>query len=502
MTGPTYYPASSSQVFAIPELMALICGHINRADRVRLLRVSKLLFGCVVPFVWRNVSGVTQLMALIPGTVLVRHAWDRRFYDPEALETETTICLPKSLDLTRLRIYAPYVRNLEVSELPRVLYKIQGDWSVFDRPTKFDLLPNLYSLSIKSTAKTATRDEMNWLSLFLCSNLRSIRMTSWYSHRRLWLDVERFPTFLPDVACCCPLLETVEIYPAIVRSRNHHGPADPNRTSPNDDHAHTLEASQHYQLDPVSSFQHIRQLSGSIAFLQPGIFQSIAKLPSLESLRLHADPSPGTRPTQTHITSIPNNTFPALQDLELRQLDTRTTLYLCGLEPLVGRLTSIVVEFPDREVDFDDHDRSHSVIRSLSRLAPHVAYLAVYAPGPQVQFLLDKPIVEALGNLPLRSLILPEVLLAPDIQWKDVLRALTGVQVLRLHCSVKHHELEAFATCLPQLRVLELRMIDFMQPDHRGPGKPNGVREVGVPVCLEGEVYIEGMKDDIMREAA
>ncbi|KAG9078911.1 hypothetical protein FS749_009030 [Ceratobasidium sp. UAMH 11750] len=501
MTHLIRHPASSSQVFAIPELATLICDQVHRADLVQLLRVSKLLFECVVPFVWRNFSGVAQIVALIPGTVVVQRAWNRRFYDPKALEIETTICLSKSLDLTRLRIYAPYIRTLEVSELPRKLYKVKGDWSVFNSTVKPGLLPNLHSLSITSTSEVATRDEINCLSLFLCSSLRSIRMKSWYSHRRLLMDVERFPTFLSEVARCCPLLETFEVYSAVGRPLNCQGITSLNYASPNDD-AHAWPETR---LNFVSSFQHVRHLSGSTAFLHPGVFYSIAKLPSLESLSLY-DSAPGTQFTLTDIISVPDNAFPALRQLELRHLDTYITLYLCGLEPLATRLTSIVIEFSQRSRadarDFEDHDRSHSAICSLGNLAPHIANLTVYSSGPQARLLLDSTVIEALGRLPLQSLTLPEVLLAPNIQWKDVLGALSGVQVLRLRCTVKYHELEAFATCLPRLRVLELRMIEFMQSNHGGFGELGAVREVGVSVCLEGEVYIEGMKDDIMREAA
>ncbi|KAG9080123.1 hypothetical protein FS749_008114 [Ceratobasidium sp. UAMH 11750] len=411
---------------------------------------------------------------------------------------ETTMCLPKSLDLTRLRIYAPYIRTLEVSELPRKLYKVKGDWPVFNSTAKPGLLPNLHNLSITSTSKVATPDEINWLSLLLCPSLRSIRMKSWYLHRRLLMDVERFPTFLSDIARCCPLLETFEVYCAVGRPLNYRGITSSNYTSPNDD-AHAWPETR---LNFAPSFQHVRHLSGSTAFLQPGLFHSIAKLPLLESLSLY-DSAPGTQFTLTDIISVPGNAFPALWQLELRHLDTYITLFLCGLEPLVRRLTSIVIEFPQSSTrDFEDHDRSHSVICSLGILAPHIANLAVYSPGQQAQLLMGNSIIEALGRLPLQSLALPEALLAPSIQWKDVLGALSGVQVLRLRCTVKYHELEAFATCLPRLRVLELRMIEFMQSNHSGFGELGAVREVGASVCLEGEVYIEGMKDDIMREAA
>jgi hypothetical protein len=58
---------SRSVVLEIPELVALICESAYPTDRARLLRVSKLLFHCAAPLVWKDICGVTRLLGLIDG---------------------------------------------------------------------------------------------------------------------------------------------------------------------------------------------------------------------------------------------------------------------------------------------------------------------------------------------------------------------------------------------------------------------------------------------------
>jgi hypothetical protein len=82
------FDAWSSKVFAISEIMSLICRFVDRADRVRLMRVSRLLFYCAIPLVWKEVAGAANVIALLSGLVLEERPWERRFYDPEGLEAQ------------------------------------------------------------------------------------------------------------------------------------------------------------------------------------------------------------------------------------------------------------------------------------------------------------------------------------------------------------------------------------------------------------------------------
>jgi hypothetical protein len=62
--------ASSCKVFAISEIMSLICRFVDRADRVRLMLVSRLLFYCAMPLVWYKVTGAANIIVLLSGVVL------------------------------------------------------------------------------------------------------------------------------------------------------------------------------------------------------------------------------------------------------------------------------------------------------------------------------------------------------------------------------------------------------------------------------------------------
>jgi hypothetical protein len=58
------HPASAV-VLSIPELASLICEFASRKDRTRLLLVSRCLFRCAVPFVWKD-ADILRVLYLIP----------------------------------------------------------------------------------------------------------------------------------------------------------------------------------------------------------------------------------------------------------------------------------------------------------------------------------------------------------------------------------------------------------------------------------------------------
>ncbi|KAG8708026.1 hypothetical protein FRC08_000152 [Ceratobasidium sp. 394] len=500
MTSSTHTIDPSSHVFTIPELAAIICGRLGQSDCARLMGVSRHFFHCAMPFVWDSVTGLAHLLALLPGVTFERRTWNRRYDDPEQLKEEVITHLPRSFDLSRLRLYAPCVRTLEALELPHKLYRFEGDFSALrNSVSKSGLLPNLQYLTLTDICETVTPNHINWLSILLCPTLRSVQVRSWYSHKRLWLDLDQYPDALSNFMQKCPELEVLEVFPRKSIFRGSPGaytlPGGP-LTGSQPRHSAALCHSMPY-------FQSLGQLTGSTSFLQSDTLSFLGNLPSLESLVLY-----GSATSESIIQPVLEceTAFPALKHLELHHLDARLTTNLCSLKPLVSSLTSAVVRFPfiqKRDWNVGDRDPPQATISAFSLLSPQLASLTIILQGGSHTITLNPPTIEAFRRLPLRLLELSAASLAPGVSWNDVLATLPGIEVLRLSCSVEFQALEAFSQSLPRLRHLELRFINFepMQSIQDSVHQATSVSN-DTPICLEGELYMTNPSVNALEKVA
>ncbi|KAG9085971.1 hypothetical protein FS749_003995 [Ceratobasidium sp. UAMH 11750] len=500
MTSSIHISNPSSHVFTIPELAAIICGRLGRSDCARLMGVSRHFFHCAMPFAWDSVIGLKHLLALLPGVTLEWRTWNRRYDDPEQLKEEVIIHLPQSLDLSRLRLYAPYVRTLEALELPHKLYRFEGDFSALcNSASKSGLLPNLQHLTLTDICETVTQNHINWLSVLLCPTLRSVQVRSWYSQKRLWLDLDQYPDALSNIMQKCPELEVLGVFPrkSILRGNPdaYTLPGGP-LTGSQPRHSTAL-------CHPMPYFQNLYQLTGSTSFLQSDTLFFLGNLPSLESLALY-----GSAARESIVQPILEceTAFPTLKHLELHHIDARLTMNLCSLAPLVSSLTSAVVKFPfiqKRDWNVDDRDPPQATISAFGLLSPQLANLTIILQGGSHTITLNPPAIEAFRRLPLRSLELSAASLAPGVSWNDILAALSGIEVLRLSCSVEFQALEAFSQSLPRLRHLELRFINFepMQSIQDGAHQATGASN-DTPICLEGELYMTNFSVNALEKVA
>ncbi|KAG8792346.1 hypothetical protein FRC12_006357 [Ceratobasidium sp. 428] len=177
-----------------------------------------------MPFVWGEVTGMVHLLKLLPGVMLERRSRNGRYSDSNELTEELVIHLSQSSSLGRLRLYAPFVRTLEVLELPHRFYKIEGDLSALHSTIpKSGLLPNLRYLTLTDTCETVNQDHVDWISLFLCRTLQSVRVLSWYPSKRLWLPLDQSPSALSELMQKCPNLEVLEVSPRSTISQREPG---------------------------------------------------------------------------------------------------------------------------------------------------------------------------------------------------------------------------------------------------------------------------------------
>jgi hypothetical protein len=95
----------------IPELLALICRDLPRADCVRVLYSSRLFFQLAVSYVWRELRGIHNLINLIPGVEVAEVGWKSKSIvsypcNSGLRNLPYLVCRPyrKSQDLTSLGI--------------------------------------------------------------------------------------------------------------------------------------------------------------------------------------------------------------------------------------------------------------------------------------------------------------------------------------------------------------------------------------------------------------
>jgi hypothetical protein len=62
----------SHRIFAVTELLSLICTNCDDPTRARLARTSRLFFDITTPILWGNLQGVHKILFLLPGTILGR----------------------------------------------------------------------------------------------------------------------------------------------------------------------------------------------------------------------------------------------------------------------------------------------------------------------------------------------------------------------------------------------------------------------------------------------
>ncbi|KAG9105535.1 hypothetical protein FRC07_009206, partial [Ceratobasidium sp. 392] len=137
-------------------------------------------------------------------------------------------------------------------------------------------------------------------------------------------------------------------------------------------------------------------------------------------------------------------------------------------------------------------------ISALSLLAPQLTHLEIKLPGGCYKLSLNHATVEALKCLPLRSLALSEISLAPGIGWSDILNALSGIEVLRLWCDLECQDLESFSRYLPRLRRLEVRFVDFkvLKDSRGGIYRPKSDWNADTPFCLKSGISVRALDDD------
>ncbi|CAE6377839.1 unnamed protein product [Rhizoctonia solani] len=374
MASPAPTEPVALKVFGIPELAHLICDITQKRDHANLMQVCRGLFYSILPFVWEEVDRPDILVSMIPGGRIVSYESEMSPY--------VVMQLPGSLDLSRLSIYAPHVKRLTLSLVDVDAY---DNWDKFLACTQsVDLLPNLETIYFpspnitKSIAKSGKveADSVNWAVAFLSTSLRNLvqaPLKATYPIQEvalLWMDLDSFNRLMTSIAQKCPHICSLSVLPGQVSSRG----------VPDHD-VHGLIPRIVFACDSPEIYSSFLQLSNlttlliTATIICPEGLAALSGLPKLESLCVVG----WERDLQVYgkRLQIPTEAFPALRHLELNRLTCDTVFNLCNTKPLVTRLQSLTITYPDDFWDGYPYEEASNVLSNvIPLLASHNSSIA------------------------------------------------------------------------------------------------------------------------------
>ncbi|QRV89602.1 F-box-like domain protein [Ceratobasidium sp. AG-Ba] len=337
--------------------------------------------------VWRKLEGIHKLLLLIPGVEILSGSGlsprsTRRIVIPEDV----------SSDLSRLSIYAPLVRSLQIFESEYQAYSIDS-WANLAAYLPFlgrSFLPNLQRLIVNSSASLI--GGMGWVGIFLSPSLVEIQLPTNSENSQAWIPESEASALLASVAVRCPSLQAITI---LSRSDEKRGGTGLRRSM----------AALSYEY--VASMTSLRVLTIGKYIIQPESLKNIGLLPALETLAIHDLAGQAMLPVFD--TRLPEHLFPSLRHLQLHRINAREIALLWRIDTLVKRLTHVDIKTvsPEQEYVYEPGRKGlGSWLPELFRNSPSIHHLSI-ACRPSFSYGLQALPTSSLltiFNLPLQSL--------------------------------------------------------------------------------------------------
>ncbi|KAL5638193.1 hypothetical protein ACGC1H_005033 [Rhizoctonia solani] len=439
------------RVFSIPELIQLICAYALKQDITRLSQVSHQLFYNVSPHVWETVDNPVALALLIPGTSVMTYVAD-------PLPALTVMQFPKSYDLSRFNIYAPYVREIKIN--PTLHIDEYDNWDGFLAFTRSrNLLPNLQrmrlvpptSFSLFEAVNPVGRDIIRWATAFLSTSLRTLWVApeprtyeaeTTNSHFT-WTTLDDARALLPLAFWRCPMLDTLAVLPGDLTVQKMRFLFDI--------HGRFSECSPSFPLFPP--FQNLRTLTTSPSCLEPKSFTVLSKMPFLESLSIRGLVQLVS--LYGSDLSVPDDGFPSLKHLELTCLRWTTVSHLCNLVPLVRNLITLRIHptFSYAEAP-PSYGRLTKLLSNLARIGSPLTELSV-ASFTRAQYYPE--VLEQFRHFPLVKLAIRPTELNMSLETlSSALPFLEVLHFLPFGAGLHVKQLRTFTALFPRLRNLSV----------------------------------------------
>ncbi|CAE6422550.1 unnamed protein product [Rhizoctonia solani] len=304
--------------FEIPEILYLICQHVQRSDLARLMTTSGRFFGCALPFVWNSLPENAPL-------ILAKLFPFGSFLPTKKLNGKTAKALPlDTQSLLRFNIYAPHVKRLA---LVRFRHDDEGN-AIWDRILELvnsrPILPNLEVLDVYVFVYRAEDlDPVSYIEAYLSPTLVEVN------------NVRDTQSFVKPQILYQLVSTIVQEYPRIssLRLGDATGCSDPDPGQ---------------LANCLSQLQDIRVLGLGPVALNPAVLTVISALPNLETLELDQEGDPSivfnSAETMDAVLKLPYESFPVLHRLVIYIRDKFELVdMIWSIPALLRRLTSISV---------------------------------------------------------------------------------------------------------------------------------------------------------------
>ncbi|KAG8796699.1 hypothetical protein FRC12_005793 [Ceratobasidium sp. 428] len=476
-------------VFAIPELFHHIQSFLNKVDNVSLMSLSRWSFMYAARVVWESVE-LKQLLQLVKGVQMTPPERAPSLIQSVA-QKHCVVTFPNSIELTRFRLYSPFVKVL----------RADGPYSIdFSSQLPTPLLPNIQRLMIYAHGSMETK-YVNWISRLLTPSLRELKLLSIDQQETLtepdcrldltWLDLDTYLNLIDKISATCPQIETLRLFGAgqgcrgrgwadswrswILRKHSQLDPIDSMSV-----HFHTFYPN-YVSFDKIASLHHLHSLTITIPYIGQALLLTLGQLLRLENLSLHIN-VPMLQPLDDSTITLPANSFTSLRHLTLYRPHPFIFERFSQPSPLFRNLTTARIYIESSQGD----DRvtlrrlpSDAVFQCLTQSSLTLSSLTISSYVERNCFTLFWSTVNIFSQMPLKRLDLGSIQFDPrpiafaveasgmrtnvtQIKWNDFLAAVPLLEELDLsRQEITIQELRMICTMLPDLRSLVLCSIQL-----------------------------------------
>ncbi|KAG9121438.1 hypothetical protein FRC07_002606 [Ceratobasidium sp. 392] len=278
----------------------------------------------------------------------------------------------ESRDFTRFKLYAPFVRSLEIYGKDDMEYEF-AQWKKLGQYAKAEpLLPNLVQLTLAAPFLIKSQQQLLWIRTFLAPTILEIRVFRSVDESPL-MHMPTVLSLLKHVSTIVPQIQQLSVF---IEHEDYLRP---------DDDADVLGFWEPSWYSYFKNLSALRELTCTEAVLVPKAFSTIARLTSLSVLNIWVEGGAYTVWASLNQNCIPPNPFPALRHFSMRGahagdvcivLDCLAFPHLSSLRigidvqadndplangpweyQLVELITRACPRLADLRIDFDESDR-------------------------------------------------------------------------------------------------------------------------------------------------
>ncbi|KAG8776910.1 hypothetical protein FRC12_000624 [Ceratobasidium sp. 428] len=362
----------ANSVFSNPILLGAICDNSGNKELLCMMRTSRLGFSTAASRIWGSLDGIEPLLMLLAPTLELL----RRNEDDEDDEDVMKVTLPafSSGVFTRFNCYSTFVRKLIASRTWSInspeftSLQIQSWSSLTLQVQHAPLLPNLEDLSF--TGSFSSENEMIlWISTFVSPSVRTLDLREFRSVSGYLATVAVF-SLLTQKA---PELKNLSHDFRVVPSRH--------------DSIVVGKSASRLMLSPLAcgylrNSQQLTHLAVGGLFVDSATLIEISCLPKLQHLGIDQLYNRNKNLARTFSdVQLPPESFPSLQNLQLRTAVLNDIVAAWNVIPLVSGLISVTLELILIEKAvinaFYDDDVLLSILPQMSASSPYLKELTL-----------------------------------------------------------------------------------------------------------------------------